>query len=119
MASSKDFREQPIEELIRAVEGQYIDAGVMKAAARLAARLTFDLANTLGEVRAGLFDVKKSLVEQGSGLTTALSAASTQASQQTDALVRWTKTLVLVTGAYTFITGGLLIVAIWSVAARP
>lgn len=43
-----------------------------------------------------------------------ISRASTETSKQTEALVRWTKVLVLVTGAYTLITGGLLVVAFLS-----
>lgn len=101
----KRLREQPIEDVLEQVQGlqAVADKSAVQSVGALVARCTIEVAGSLGNVWAGLHDVKKTL-----------SQASAEASAQTAALVRWTKVLVIVTIAYTMITGGLLLVAILS-----
>jgi hypothetical protein len=81
---------------------------------RLAAACTIEMAKSLDQVSVSLFDVKKSMAERLDKLTNQMATSSEEASQQTAAMVRWTRTLVWLTGAYTLVTGGLLVVAILS-----
>jgi hypothetical protein len=117
----EDLRSQPIEQVLEQVKREG-SVELSRSVATLAARCTIEVANSLNQLWGGLFDIKKSLAERLGALTSeleesrsALSAASAQAAKHTEAFVRWTKVLVLVTCAYTLITGGLLIVAIVSV----
>ncbi len=110
-----DLRSQSLEELVSQIRATTPQAQAQSVGG-LAARCTIELAKSL-QVSLSLFDVKKGMVQRLDTLTTELSTASTEASKQTAALVRWTKVLAWMTGAYTVVTGGLLIVAILSL--RP
>ena len=86
--------------------------GWPKPIGALAARLTIEMAGSLGNVWAGLHDVKKALLQSSEKLEKALVDASDSSGRQTAALVRWTKVLVIATIAYTLLTGGLLVATI-------
>ena len=77
----------------------------VQSVAALGARCAIALTGALGQVWDALFDVKRTLA-----------TASTEASKQTAALVKWTKVLAFATAAYTVITGGLLVLAILTIA---
>ena len=105
----KNLKDQPIEDVLNQVQGfaAMASESQVRSMAALLARCTIEVAASLGQVWGGLFDVKKALVN-----------ASVESAQQTAALVRWTKVLAWMTGAYTIITGGLLIVGFLSLRGR-
>lgn len=117
----KDLKNQPIETLLNNVEALATVAtkGQIQSVAALVARLTIELSGGLSDVSGTVFTAKKQLVERMDLLTAELATlrvslkqASDDAGAQTRALVQWTKVLVVVTGLYTVITGGLLIAAL-------
>jgi hypothetical protein len=111
-----DLKRQPIEDLVNQVQGlaSVASQSQVQSIAALAARLTIELSAGLDQLSNMVFTAKKQFVDRLDGLTAEIHAtqleiskASTEASAHTAALVRWTKVLVIVTGAYTLITGGL------------
>src|SRR5204863_7050319 len=109
--------DRSLAQLLNEVQGlqTVADAGQVRSIMAVVAKCMQELGASLGAVAGGLFDAKRLLADRLTELSTELrafntaaAAASTQASAQTQALVRWTKVLVLVTALYTFITGGLL-----------
>jgi hypothetical protein len=89
------------------------------ARAELDALLIEELTSGLKQLSADINHAKKILADNLTPLTgellrlrDGLNNSSAIASQQTAALVKWTRTLVWVTGAYTLIAGGMLLVMI-------
>lgn len=111
--------DQSIEEIVAKIDNAAYSRPELSAMAILAARLTLELTGGVRELSGNVFIAKKQLVERLDALTTEIKSAqiemaksSAEASQQTKSLVRWTRTLVWATIAYTVITGGLLLVAL-------
>ena len=111
-----DLRKQSIEELVNNV--QQLSAVASKpqvqSVAAVAARCVIELSDSMRETAGTIFQMKKTLATDLPTLTKELKAAASEASQQTAALVRWTKVLVFATITYVVITAGLLIAAILS-----
>ena len=109
-----DLRSRPIEDLVNNVQqlAAVASKAQVQSVAALAARCVTELSDSLGQTSGAIFQTKKTLAIQLPALTEGLNTASAQASEQTGALVRWTKALVFVTIAYVLMTGGLLAVAL-------
>jgi len=107
------LKDRTIEDVLSQVRDSSHGNSVTSVAA-LTARCTIEIAGHLHDVWAGLHDVKAALVNA----STEASKQSAESATHTAALVRWTKVLAWMTGAYTIITGGLLIVAIRGLGAR-
>ena len=110
-----NLRERPIEELLNDVQAlaSMATQSEVQSIAALGARLTVELSGCIQELSGNLVIAKKQLVERLDTLTTEIAKSSTESSAHTSALVRWTIVLVVVTGIYTLITGGLLVVAVF------
>ena len=107
----------PIEEVLNQVQGLAAVASQaqVQSVGALGARLTIEVSRALLELSRNVFTAKKQLVERMDSLTAEIKTASdsmnraaVESSKQTAAMVKWTRTLVIVTAVYTLITGGLL-----------
>lgn len=83
----------------------------MQSVLAVPVRCTIDIATQLGNAAAGLHDVKKTvhtkvdeLNSKVTALTDAITSASAQSSNQANAVIWWSKALVLVTVVYTLVT---------------
>lgn len=106
----RNLKDQSIEDVLNQVQGlmTVADQSAIQSVGALAARLTIEMAGMLQNVFDGLHNGKKTLSE----VRRTLSDASIEASSHTAALVRWTKVLAWLTGAYALLTGGLLVATI-------
>jgi len=114
-----------IEEYVNRIEGiRTLGAqSEIQPVAALAAKLVVELTGGLNDLSSVAITAKMQLVQRMDLLTgelatlrASLKQASDDAGAQTKALVSWTRVLVVVTGVYTLLTGGLL----WAtIAVRP
>ena len=112
------LRDHSIEDLVNGVQAlaSVASQSQVQSIAALGGRLTIEVSEGLNNLSGTLFTAKKQLVERMDALTTEIKSASMsmdnasrEASKQTAAMVRWTRILVIVTGIYTLLTGGLLV----------
>ena len=115
--ADKDLRSQSFEDLVNNVQGftAMASKSQVQSVAALAARCTIEMSDRFNELSETVLTAKKALVVGVETLTAelkksreALEHASAESANHTQALVGWTKALVLFTALYTLITGGLL-----------
>jgi hypothetical protein len=128
----RNLRGQPIEDLLNRVQGLTAAAAKdeVQSIMAIVARCTLEIGDTLTKLSGDIQEAQRILGGRLSGLTDQLqqtrsemATASEAASKHTAALVMWTRVLAVLTGIYAFLTGGMLLVALfgspWSAANPP
>lgn len=120
MAELRDHSLEELVEQVQALPALATDDQV-RSVARLGARCTIEISDSLRQLSGVMHGAKASLVGRMDTmgghlqeLESAISEASEKASEQTESLVTWTKVLAACTAMYTLITAGLLIASVLS-----